>query len=127
VVGAVARRDRCRARSCRSSLVVTNPPKEAGRGSTVTQTAGGGRGIRARRPFLEAPGVLDGPRRDGPRERGTRRARGRRLRPDPGGVRPCSLLPSARSISTSRCCRVGGARRPCNTRSPRVTSAPASR
>ena len=41
--------------------VVTNPPKEAGRGSTLTQTpvavAASEHGV----PFLEAPGVLDGP------------------------------------------------------------------
>jgi methionyl-tRNA formyltransferase len=41
--------------------VVTNPPKEAGRGSTLTQTPVAVAASEHGAPFLEAPGVLDGP------------------------------------------------------------------
>jgi len=41
--------------------VVTNPPKEAGRGSTLTQTPVAVAASEHGAPLLEAPGVLDGP------------------------------------------------------------------
>jgi methionyl-tRNA formyltransferase len=43
------------------ALVVTNPPKEAGRGSTLTPTPVAAAAEVHGVPFVQAPGVLDGP------------------------------------------------------------------
>ena len=77
------------------ALVVTNPPKEAGRGAALTPTAVAKAAAAHGAPVLEVGGVLDGPGATGLAEAAT---------------------------CTSPCCLDGGGPRPSSVRSRRAMS-----